>query len=203
MCFSEVTLPVTLPCGHSWCKSCLVDYLLASVDTKVFPLLCLGDEARCKQPLPITVVREILSPDKFSQVTHAAFLGHIHSRPNEFYYCPTPDCPQVYRSAPPDTVLQCPSCLTRICGNCHVEEHVGKTCSQRDDDERRLFEQWSKFRDVKDCPSCKTHIERVAGCNHVTCAHCKTHICWVCLSTFSRSEAVYNHMNLVHGGIGL
>ncbi|PSR76182.1 hypothetical protein PHLCEN_2v8605 [Hermanssonia centrifuga] len=203
ICFCEASLPVTLDCGHSWCKVCLTNYLLASVDTKVFPLTCLGNEARCSHPVPLSITRDILDPRDFTSVSRASFLAYIQSKPSEFHYCPTPDCEQVYRSAPPDTVLQCPSCLVRICGNCHVEFHEGSRCPTRESDDERLFEQWTQSHDVKNCPGCKVPIERAEGCNHVTCIRCKTHICWVCLSTFTKGEDVYDHMRNVHGGIGL
>ncbi|KAL6305979.1 hypothetical protein BKA93DRAFT_730003 [Sparassis latifolia] len=203
VCFDEVTNPVTLPCGHMWCRSCLSNYLMAAVDNKVFPLTCLGDEAKCSLPIPLETAQDLLSPNDFDTVIHASFLSYVHSRPKEFHYCPTPDCPQVYRKAPRGTVLQCPSCLIRICGNCHVEYHEGAPCSIGDVEDQELFEKWKQGHDVKNCPGCSIPIERAAGCNHMTCARCKTHICWVCLETFSKSNEVYDHMRMIHGGIGL
>lgn len=204
VCFDEVTSPVSLACGHTWCKTCLANYLMASVDNKVFPLTCLGNEARCTHAIPLNVAQEVLSPNDFSSVIHAAFLAYVNSRPNEFHYCPTPDCPQVYRKGSRNTVLQCPSCLTRICPHCHVEYHEGSRCQDKEDaEDERLFEEWKKNHDVKECPSCRAPIEKLAGCNHMTCAHCRTHICWVCLETFTMSETVYDHMRSAHGGIGL
>ncbi|TCD61818.1 hypothetical protein EIP91_007863 [Steccherinum ochraceum] len=112
VCFDEVTSPVSLDCGHAWCKSCLTDYLLASVDTRVFPLKCLGDEARCTHRVTLRVAREILSPTQIDAIFQASFLAHIHARTSDFHHCPTPDCPQIYRAAQAKgTVLRCPSCL--------------------------------------------------------------------------------------------
>ncbi|KAJ3779827.1 hypothetical protein GGU10DRAFT_280242, partial [Lentinula aff. detonsa] len=54
---------------------------------------------------------------------------------------------------------------------------------------------------VKNCPLCKVHIERAEGCNHITCIHCQTHICWVCMQTFPGGDGIYNHMRAEHGGI--
>jgi len=203
VCFDDVTSPVTLRCGHTWCKQCLCNYMLASIDNRLFPLKCLGDEARCTHAISLDVAQEVLSPNQFDKVVNASFLSYIHARPTEFYYCPTPDCPQIYRSAPKDTVLQCPSCLVRICPHCHVEYHDGSSCIDREKEDNKLFDEWAKNHDVKNCPKCKAHIERVAGCNHMTCAQCRTHICWVCLSTFNTSEEVYDHLHCQHGGIGI
>ncbi|KAK0192300.1 hypothetical protein F5146DRAFT_1039268 [Armillaria mellea] len=202
ICFDEVVAPFTLNCGHSACRSCLKNYLVAAIDNRFFPLTCLGNEASCPERIPLSVARELLSASQFDSVMHSAFSAHVHARPGEFHYCPTPDCPQIYRSAPNGTVLQCPSCLIRICSTCHVEQHDGSDCPDRDDKDV-AFKEWAKKHDVKNCPGCKVPIERAEGCNHVTCTRCQTHICWVCSKTFPRGQGIYEHMRATHGGIGL
>ncbi|KAH9897001.1 hypothetical protein C8Q73DRAFT_437392 [Cubamyces lactineus] len=203
VCFEKVSRPVTLTCGHTWCKDCLVSYLKSSVDNKSFPLTCLANEARCAQPISITIVQMLLAPEEFDAVVNAAFTAYVQERPNEFHYCPTPDCPQVYRKSARKLILQCPSCLVRICPHCNMEAHESVSCQDSNPEDVVLFEEWKMGHDVKDCPSCKVPIERTAGCNHMTCVSCKVHICWVCLATFSLSGEVYDHMRSIHGGIGL
>ncbi|KAH9941227.1 uncharacterized protein BXZ73DRAFT_75186 [Epithele typhae] len=191
------------------------------------PLTCLGDSARCTHRIPLSVVRQLLTPDGFDALARAAFDIYIRSRPKEFQYCPTPDCPQVYRvpgkrlapplkgksrqDPPPPTpapaptlppVLQCPSCLVRVCGACGAEHHESRSCQDTSPADEAQFVGWKSGHDVKDCPKCKVPIEREAGCNHMTCARCKTHICWACLETFETSGEVYGHMRAIHGGIG-
>jgi hypothetical protein len=200
VCFSHVVTPITLSCGHSWCRVCLKNYITSSIDNKYFPLTCLGNEAKCTEKIPLTLAREILSASEFDAVVNAAFSLHVQSRLDEFHYCPSPDCPQIYRTTGRDTVLQCPSCLLRLCSNCHVEAHDGFACPESEDS---LFQEWLKNNDVKNCPGCKIPIERSEGCNHMTCTQCQTHICWVCLQTFPRGEGIYDHMRSVHGDIGL
>ncbi|OJT02813.1 hypothetical protein TRAPUB_6669 [Trametes pubescens] len=214
VCFSEPSHPVSLPCGHTWCKACLVGYLHASVDSKSFPLTCLADSARCTEPIALSTAQRLLSTDEFDAVVNAAFVAHVQQHPADFHYCPTPDCPQVYRTATATAaasartrasaaVLQCPSCLARICAHCNTEAHEGGSCQDSNPEDELLFEQWKMGHDVKSCPGCKVPIERAAGCNHMTCASCKIHICWVCLATFAQSAEVYDHMRGLHGGIGL
>ncbi|KAI0646443.1 hypothetical protein C8Q79DRAFT_1090245 [Trametes meyenii] len=221
VCFDQVSQPIILGCGHSWCKTCLTGYLISSVDNKSFPLTCLADGARCSHPISLTIAKRLLSVEDFDAVVKAAFTAYVQQRPKEFYYCPTPDCPQVYRAVVPDnkskgkgkgkargvpgvpSALQCPSCLVRICAHCNAEYHETVSCQDRNPEDEALFETWKTGHDVKNCPSCNVPIERLAGCNHMTCESCKIHICWACLETFKTSGEVYGHMRSIHGGIGL
>ncbi|KAH7924700.1 hypothetical protein BV22DRAFT_490737 [Leucogyrophana mollusca] len=203
VCLSEPVFPTTLDCGHQWCQSCLSGYLVAAKDNKLFPLSCLGNDASCTHRISLSVAQKLLSAEDFEAITETSFWKYVHSRPEEFHHCPTPDCTQVYRSAPQDVVLQCPSCLIRICPACHVEYHDGLTCEERDVADDKLFTEWAESHDVKSCPGCKATIERAEGCNHMTCTRCQTHICWECLATFPKGEGIYDHMRTYHGGIGL
>ncbi|KII91124.1 hypothetical protein PLICRDRAFT_105200 [Plicaturopsis crispa FD-325 SS-3] len=199
VCFDEPVCPITMRCGHVWCGLCMSNYLISANENRQFPLTCLGGGATCKEPLPLRVAQDILSASDFDAVVNAAFTSFINSRPEEFYHCPTPDCPQIYREVT-DVILQCPSCLVRICSECHVEAHDGLDCEDRDRNDK-LFQAWLESNDVKSCPGCKAPIEKSDGCNHMTCTRCKTHICWKCMATFPKGDGIYDHMRNEHGGI--
>jgi len=203
VCFDEASVPTRLTCGHIWCTSCLQRYLMSALENKAFPLTCLGNDASCTERISLVLAKRILSGDDFAALCEASFWSYIHARTDEFHHCPTPDCAQVYRAAPAGTILQCPSCLVHICSACHTEEHDGLTCEERDAAEDKLFHEWAATHDVKNCPGCKTPIERSEGCNHMTCIRCQTHICWQCLATFPKGDGIYQHMRYEHGGIGL
>ncbi|KAJ4493140.1 hypothetical protein C8J55DRAFT_418216, partial [Lentinula edodes] len=203
VCFCEVNCPIILyQCQHSYCRVCLINYLEAAISSNFFPLRCLGNDNNCSSLITVSLARQVLSIGQFDSLVEAAFGDYIHKHPKEFHYCPSPDCRQVYRPAPRGIVLQCPSCLLRICPQCHVEQHDGFVCPEQDGDQ--IFDEWLKTHkdDVKKCPSCGVPIERAEGCNHITCILCRTHICWVCMLTFPRGEGIYNHMRAEHGGIG-
>ncbi|KAG1778147.1 hypothetical protein EV702DRAFT_189312 [Suillus placidus] len=203
VCFTEASVPIILTCGHAWCTSCLESYLVSAVENKAFPLTCLGDDASCTERISVALTKKILSGEDFASLCEASFWSYVHARTDEFHHCPTPDCAQVYRAVPGGVILQCPSCLVRICSGCHTEAHDGLTCEERDKAEDESYHEWAATHDVKNCPGCKTPIERSEGCNHMTCARCQTHICWECLSTFPKGDGIYEHMREKHGGIGL
>jgi hypothetical protein len=202
VCFNRVISPITLRCGHTWCRPCLGKYLLAAIDNRHFPLSCLGDEAKCSELIPLTAAREILQTSEFNAVVDASISSYVHAHAKQFHYCPSPDCTQIYRTGPKGTVVQCPACLLRICPHCHAEAHDGFPCAEQDGGDK-LFKKWAASHDVKNCPGCAIPIERDEGCHHVTCIQCQTHICWVCLQTFPKGEGIYAHMRAEHGGIGL
>ncbi|KAF5318558.1 hypothetical protein D9619_010835 [Psilocybe cf. subviscida] len=202
ICLSEPSSPVNLPCGHSACKSCIQSYLLAATELKSFPLKCLGDDGKCKQLVPLSIGKSFLNAGDNHALLTAAFTSHIERHPEEFHYCPTPDCPQIYRTASSGCFIQCPSCLVKICAGCNKDAHEGLTCKEVNEGDQ-LFRDWLQKNAVKQCPSCKMAIEKIDGCNHIQCGMCKTHVCWECMETFKDSGETYGHMRDVHGGFGL
>lgn len=201
ICFSAPTSPVRLQCSHEWCRDCVIAYFRAATEQKTFPLKCLGNDGRCGTKIPIGVAKGVLSGSELQAIVNAAFLAYIQQRPKDYHYCPSPDCPQVYRSTPQKATLQCPACLTSICTRCHSEAHDESQCADQVQDE--LFKKWIKEHDVKQCPSCNVPIEKMEGCNHMMCTRCQTHICWQCMKTFPGGEGIYGHMREVHGTFGL
>jgi hypothetical protein len=203
VCFEPPVTPIHTSCGHKWCKSCLVAYLSAAADRRSFPISCLGNQGKCTASISVWLARNVLTPTNFDALALAAFHAHVQARPIEYHYCPTPDCSQSYPTGPRNAVVTCPSCLARICPSCHVEYHEGVTCADREDGGDRLFQEYMRNNDVKNCPGCAAPIERAEGCNHMTCTRCHTHTCWVCLQTFPQGQGIYAHMRDFHGGIGL
>lgn len=215
VCYCEATEPTELLCGHIYCTVCLRHLLKSSIGPSFSPLRCICEVdssdsskvAMCGRDIPNSVIRHLLSSTEEIELFQSSFLAYIHARPNEFRYCPTPDCQTVYRPAKEGTSLQCTSCLNRICTACHVEYHDGMTCEEHQDNLKGgmdAFRRWSEQNGAKPCPKCHIYIQKSEGCNHMTCINCKTHICWVCMATFEDEDAsggVYNHMSKLHGGL--
>jgi hypothetical protein len=202
VCLDKTEDAIVLACGHRWCRACLHGYLTSDA-VQHGPVTCLGAEAKCAHAVPLAVAQELLDKRAFDEATRRAFTAHVRARPHELQFCPTPDCPEVYRPGPPNATRQCPTCLNRICTFCRAECHDTVRCEDRERNQEPLFKEWAASHDVKPCPRCGSQIERVAGCNHMTCIVCKTHICWVCLKTFPDDVKIYDHMRETHGGIGL
>ncbi|KAF8628198.1 hypothetical protein AX15_004047 [Amanita polypyramis BW_CC] len=205
VCFDEVSSPVILGCNHVYCSECISHYLMSAPERKQFPLVCSGDEDRCKRPIPIPVVQRFLSKQQFDQLLEAAAAAYIEKQPNKFQYCTTADCKQVYCRDGRKRTLTCPSCFASVCTACNKDAHEGMTCEERDlldnpEEQERRNEQWALAAGAKRCPSCRVLVQKTEGCNHMTC-RCGSHWCWICRESFRDPYATYEHLRLRHGGI--
>ncbi|KAG6918219.1 hypothetical protein DXG01_015812 [Tephrocybe rancida] len=201
ICYDAVSNPVVLDCKHVYCTACIRHYFTSASESKVFPLVCMGDEAKCKVPIAIPTIQRFLIRQKYEHLVNVAFSTYLDQHPQDFRYCTTPDCTQIYR-ANTQTMLKCPSCFAEVCSSCHEEAHEGMTCEdrrvQKAQTEEQLNDRWATEHGVKRCPACSVYIEKTEGCNHMEC-RCGAHICWICVTVFSMDE-IYRHLGTVHGG---
>ena len=198
ICTDEISHPEQLGCGHNYCPECLQHYLSSAPKTKAFPLACII----CKVPIAIPLLRRLLTPQVFQALVEAAFSSYLSDPTRKLKYCRTADCEQIYLQSEDPQVLDCPVCLSTVCSACGEEAHDGVTCTQnklnKDSIEQdRLFDLWIAANNVRRCPGCSTTIEKINGCNRVTCTRCQTHFCWKC--GFHGGE-IYPHLNQEHGG---
>ena len=174
ICFCDVSRPEKLPCGHTYCTDCLRHFLHSASLATVPSCLCIAPG--CKQPIPYSsVIQRLLAPDDDARLLRTAFLAFVHARPDEFVYCPTPDCTTLYRAAPRaerNTVaLRCPACLVRICAHCRVADHDGLRCSEyryQCSGAADATAYWKQQHGIKPCPKCGADLEKDGGCNHIT-----------------------------------
>ncbi|EEU44556.1 uncharacterized protein NECHADRAFT_96471 [Fusarium vanettenii 77-13-4] len=199
VCWTEADSPVRVKCGHVYCQDCF-ENSCAALSTSGF--LCHGDEGRCEQAVSLQDLHAHLSSVAFEGLLERSFMSTVQRTPHKLRFCPTPDCGYIYRTTESAGTHTCSNCLQRTCSSCH-EPHVEMTCAEYKDIKSggyAAFEKLKKEVGIKDCPECKTPLEKISGCNHITCVGCKAHMCWVCMMTFSSGELVYNHMDKMHGG---
>ena len=97
-----------------------------------------------------------------------------------------------------DFKLTCSKCNTEICFNCAAAWHgdINLTC---DDVLDKKLDEWaiSSSKDVQYCPKCNARIEKLEGCNHMTCSYCKYEFCWLCRKEYKKGH--YNRTNIFGG----
>ncbi|KZP08461.1 hypothetical protein FIBSPDRAFT_901272 [Athelia psychrophila] len=156
VCHDVVTSPIKLGCGRAYCSACIRHFLTSA---STFPLVCMGDEDTCHVPIPIPVFQRFLPIQQLTNLLETAFITHIDHQPQDFKYCTTPDCRQVYRCNTSDTasIIHCPSCLSCVCSACHEEGHEGMTCAERKlnndpEEQERLTDDFAIQSGFKKCP---------------------------------------------------
>lgn len=206
VCMEPAEAPVVkTTCGHTYCKSCIASFIKATIDGRRFPINCFhssDDGVACAAPLSLSIIESVLSKADSDNLLDIAFSTHIQARPNQYSYCPTPDCPTVYLITDSESFFTCNQCLGSVCTACKVAAHHGQTCEEykaaiSGDKE---FQDWKKRAGVKTCPKCSADIEKNQGCNHMSCK-CGAHLCWHCMKSFTIAATVYEHMRTECRGI--
>eukprot|EP00475_Leptophrys_vorax_P043777 TRINITY_DN8526_c0_g1_i1.p1 TRINITY_DN8526_c0_g1~~TRINITY_DN8526_c0_g1_i1.p1 ORF type:complete len:344 (-),score=31.08 TRINITY_DN8526_c0_g1_i1:415-1323(-) len=88
--------------------------------------------------------------------------------------------------------FKCPDCRYSYCVVCRSPWTVGnarheqiscsnyeKTFAARDE----ATKEWER-QHTKECPNCKSRIQKNGGCPHMQCRSCKHHFCWGCLRPY-------------------
>lgn len=213
---SEVSCPICLcdiedayqleGCAHKFCRFCLLEQCDSAIKNQdSFPLCCAYKD--CGSPILVTDLRSLLSSEKLEELFRASLGAFVASSGGTYRFCPSPDCPSIYRVADPGTAGEpfvCGSCYVETCTRCHLEYHPYLSCERyrefKEDPDSSLNE-WRRGKDnVKNCLLCGHTIEKIDGCNHIEC-RCGKHICWVCLEVFGSSDECYNHLRNVHMAI--
>lgn len=194
-------------CGHLFCRLCLVEQLDSAIKNQgTFPVCCTHSD--CGDPILLTDLRSLLLGDKLDDIFRASLGAFVATSGGTYRFCPSPDCPSIYRVADPGSAGEpyvCGACYSETCTRCHLEYHPYLSCERykefKEDPDSSLKE-WCRGKEeqVKSCPWCGYVIEKVDGCNHIECK-CGKHVCWVCLEFFTCSDGCYNHLRNIHMAI--
>lgn len=165
-------------------------------------------QKNCQKALLLRDLHNLLNQDEFNSLTEKAINAFINSCGQKYKYCPTPDCPSIFKVVDPKDgegkVFCCNICFKRICTRCQVDMHDGISCDYYDkhlDPDKTMLLWMQKVKDAKHCPTCNQVIQKIDGCNNIKC-RCGTFICWVCTAGFKAIEECYNHLRQLHGSVG-
>ncbi|XP_047952833.1 ATP-dependent RNA helicase DEAH12, chloroplastic-like [Salvia hispanica] len=206
ICLCEVEDSYMLEgCHHKACRSCLVEQCESAIRNRdCFPLLCAKEG--CRAPILVADLRSLF-PERLHELFQASLGAYVAASGGALMFCPSTDCPSVYRVVDPsgsDAAFRCGVCFMETCMKCHMEYHPLLSCEKyrefKADPDSSLKEWCMGKENVKTCPGCGSTVEKVDGCNHVEC-RCGRHVCWVCLDSFDSSDDCYSHLRSAHPNI--
>ena len=210
-------------CSHVFCVDCMADYFKVQIeDGAVQALNCPWEKCE-SQALP-SQVKEIVSPELFAKYDRFLLQHSLDGmsdivycpRPScqtavmlesessmgictscSFAFCAF--CKHAYHGVSPcriksDDIKKLHDEYTTASSEERefLEKRFGKRRLQQMVDEV-VSEKWI-FSNAKQCPSCSASIQKIDGCNKMTCIKCRSYFCWLCMSTLSRSNP-YQHFN--------
>jgi hypothetical protein len=117
-------------------------------------------------------------------------------------YCKCPVCSKFIKNY--DTIEFDESLVYALCYFCEfIKPLCAKDCA-KDLKNIPLFtcsDCIGGLNEYKNCPHCNSPTERNGGCNHMNCAWCNGHWCWICNEGFDSSFNTEEHCIKVHNGI--
>jgi len=188
ICYDEIPSDdcYSLWCGHAFCISCwrsFIDEKEGQHSTALLRLTCPQHQCNAR-----VTSRHLEAFGDLYQTTFETLVGHafVQSMP-DYRFCTGPDCQFVLqRNEESDRQrknMVCQKCSTACCFECGEAPHLPATCKHVSEWQRLVGNSTFWIRsNAKPCPGCETPIEKNGGCNHMTCKHCETQFCWLCLT---------------------
>eukprot|EP00035_Acanthoeca_spectabilis_P004015 m.97803 g.97803 ORF g.97803 m.97803 type:complete len:529 (+) comp12408_c0_seq5:199-1785(+) len=189
VCMEETAAVTRLSCDCVFCNDCLRQYATDEVlDRGRAEIPC----PSCDKLMEEHVLSELLKADPKNAVPfrkYQAALARQFVAGNKLVrFCPRPDCDNAVRVSS-SSVVQRPfpvkcKCDFDFCFGCGEMPHMPVRCE--------LLNRWLKKNaddsetanwmaaNTKECPKCRSTIEKNGGCNHMCCNSCKHEWCWVC-----------------------
>ena len=198
VCMCEAEETITTSCGHSYCQECFESMCTTAAS---IPVNCASSD--CDQIFLLKELKSRLPSSAFTRLLEKAFDKFVSANIDTLACCPIVDCTGVFEEDRNGIVI-CSVCYSSVCQTCNLRNHEGRTCAATLialEESNRSFQAWKVENNIRDCPGCKTEVEKIDGCNHMTCAACQCHFCWVCSADFKEAAQVYEHMKAKHNGI--
>ena len=165
-----------IECFHGFCDDCLFNYFKEKINNNdVEKIKC--PEKKCdhflkNEFIENKLIEDITLLEKYQKLYRRKQLA---ANPN-IQLCPYPDC-ESYAEKGENKFVTCKENNHKFCFNCLKDWHENKNCEI---ELNKSFEKWKDPYKVKRCPKCKYFIEKIEGCNHITCSNCKYEWCWLC-----------------------
>lgn len=210
-----------LECKHVYCKACLKDYFEIQIkDGQVKCLNC--PEPQCPSVATPGQVKELVEADLFARYDRLLLQSTLDLMADVVYCprpcCQLPVmqepggtmaicsscnfafctlCRLTYHGLSPCKVtaeklidlrneyLQADEATKRF-----LEQRYGKRVIQKALEEMESKDWLEK--NSKSCPCCGTPIQKLDGCNKMTCTGCMQYFCWICMGSLSRANP-YRH----------
>lgn len=192
---------VTSTCAHdsTVCTPCLLSSISFTItDADWTHPTC----PQCPIRLSYPEIKRIVDPDILEKYCGHVLLEAI-SGMSDFRWCANENCGsgQLHNGGKDSPILTCCKCGDKMCFVHNIKWHEGDTCAEfqakKDVDKTEKASQLHLEETTKTCPNaiCGMRVEKVSGCNHMTCGKCRYQYCWLCFAAY---DEILSHGNHFH-----
>ena len=210
-------------CKHVYCKECMKDYFTIQIsEGSVKALTC--PEDKCDVQADPSMVKSLVNPDLFERYDELLLKRTLECM-TDITNCPRKICQATVMKDKDLDLGQCAKCGFVFCVQCNNTYHGQAICplsaaeltklrvtylqgtkEEREDLEKRFgkdifkkqidvcSEEWME-RFTKRCPECQSSIQKIAGCNKMTCFQCRRNFCWLCNSKLNYNDPYAHFRN--------
>ena len=181
-------------CDGNFCDSCFGAYIRLQITQGKWEVEC----ANCSLLLSEEIIQRFLQDYPLLQEHFARLLADAYTDP---LVKTCPNCCVLTRVKEELTKhLVCSECHFDWCFSCHAPWHKGMNCK---DFKRgsKLFKAWTKSttegtKNARRCPKCKVFIQRLEGCDQMSCPRCRTQFCYLCGERIVHSRILGGHWSI-------
>lgn len=187
ICYEEKTISMFIKSDrihHEFCKACYLNYVTQKIFSNSILKIKCPDE--CGLIFSDEDIYFILGEreDLYAKYKKFKQIALINQDPNVIW-CVRPECPGYTKGEKGSQKVACPLCNQDLCFLCRNAWHPNLSCEQAMNTE---FKKYIDRVEVKECPKCKSKIEKNDGCNHMTCIRCHYQFCWICLGKYGENH---------------
>lgn len=210
-------------CDHVYCKDCMRDYFIVQIqEGNVSGLFC--PEEKCESQAHPSQVKELVPSDLFAKYDKLLLQTSLDTMLDIVYCprpsCQQPvilDRESSMGSCPSCSFVFCALCKLGYHGvsPCTIKadglQKLKDEWLNGDEETRKFLEkkygkatvqlaveesfsnEWLKNY-AKKCPGCSANIQKIDGCNKMTCMKCRAYFCWICNGFLSKQNP-YSHFS--------
>lgn len=181
-------------CDAVFCDSCLGAYVRLQITEGRWKVEC----ANCSLLMPEDLIQKFLQDYPLLQ-DHFNRLVIDAQRDPLAKTCPN-CCAQNRVKSQRAKQVTCHECQFIWCFRCHAPWHKGLTCKDFKQGSK-MFKKWTKgttrgVANARPCPKCKVFIQRLEGCDHMSCPRCRTSFCYLCGERIRHSKLLGGHWSI-------
>lgn len=177
-----------MECGQKICKNCFKIYLHTTIYQN-FSLDCIRCPCfECNHLLSDNLVLDKIDADMKSKYQQLITNGFVQNS-RLIKWCTSVECERAIKvSVTNQPAVRC-ECGSYFCFQCLQEIHDLIPCKLLKDfaDVKAAHLETASWlvSNTKLCPRCQVNIEKIGGCNHITCSFCHFEFCWICCSDWN------------------